>query len=143
MALLQPNTERRLRRYGGNQCKPPDALILSPVNHAASSEARKTATGATSSGRPKRAPSWPVSTPSRYIRVEWWNRRSDSVSRIIWVRSRAILLSGIVMPAMVLDIFDLQSVRTATECRYAVRRYCRVRGGTFEKSEPSPSAIVG
>src|SRR5215510_3518486 len=57
MPLLQPNTERRPLRYGGNQCKPPDALTLSPVNQAASSEARNTTVGATSSGRPNRAPS--------------------------------------------------------------------------------------
>src|SRR5215475_9608092 len=57
MPLLQAKTERRRQRYAGHQCQPPDALILSPVNHDASSEASKTTAGATSSGRPNRAPS--------------------------------------------------------------------------------------
>jgi hypothetical protein len=32
------------------QCRPPEALILSPVSHAASSDARNTTTGAISCG---------------------------------------------------------------------------------------------
>src|SRR5215469_4677455 len=52
-----PGFPSHLRDCAGNQRKPPDALILSPVIHAASSEARKTTTGATSCGCPKRAPS--------------------------------------------------------------------------------------
>jgi hypothetical protein len=35
--------------------------------------------------------------------------------------SRAILLSGILVPAMVPDVFELRSVRTSTEGRSAVR----------------------
>jgi hypothetical protein len=57
MPLLQQHTARRPPRDGGHQCKPPEALTRSPVNQAASSEARNTTVGATSSGRPKRAPS--------------------------------------------------------------------------------------
>src|SRR5262249_9338909 len=92
MPLLQPNTERRPLRYGGNQCKPPDALILSPVNHAASSEARKTTAGATSSGRPNRAPSGGVAAaPSASGRPTKPIRRLTSLS----IRHGATVLTWI------------------------------------------------
>src|ERR1700730_1862473 len=48
------------------------------------------------------------------------DRRSDSASRISWIRSRATLLSEILMPAGELDVSELQSVpRRNAAPRYA------------------------
>ena len=58
----------------------PDALILSPVNHAASSEARNTTTGAISLGGAKRAPSG-VAAAFRFSA-----RAADKAAPIPWMR---------------------------------------------------------
>src|SRR6266851_4942143 len=52
------------RKLAKPQCRPPEALIRSPVSHAAPSDARKTMTGAISSGLPNLAPSGVADAPA-------------------------------------------------------------------------------
>src|SRR6266446_5180388 len=52
------------RKLAKPQCRPPEALIRSPVSHAAPSDARKTMTGAISSGLPNLAPSGVADAPT-------------------------------------------------------------------------------
>src|ERR1700730_12280310 len=65
--------------------------------------------------RPLRSP---LRAPNRNTRREWLYSRSVSVSRTSWVAARAIALSGILMPAIVVLIFWFLSwqVGGAHEC---------------------------